>query len=533
MSRGPVPVVLFAFNRPAHTRAVLEGLRAEAVPRLVAYVDGPRHDWDRPLVAKVRDLVEAVSWTEVVVRARERNLGLARSILSGVDEVLADHEAAVVLEDDCLPREGFYAFMVRALDRYRDEEGVGCVSGYGPALPRPDGVPYDGYLADRMSSWGWGTWRRAWEVRGADWDALRARLEDAAPDLSTLGVDLRRYLEPDAPERVGRDVWTPLWLFPLYLRGMRTLWPFGSYVENIGRDGSGVNSGAVAGGASPAPAVPPDAFRFPPADFRYRRVETALAAEFERRSADALDADGSGRPVPGAIAAAWFGLRSALGRPPATVREAIHRIPDAPGGDASVAFDLPWGRAESVDPAGFAATLRKAFLERRYGFRAGTETPRIVDAGAGEGAASIWFGRRYPRGVRIAVEADPCVAERLEGNLERCLAGTTEVVVPPAGDVVGAVSRLTERRTDLLRIGPGSGTGEAVLALAHEGGLAEVRFLVCEVAGLGGEPERSSLLGTLSDHGFAIRLDPAPGADSGSPAPERLWAWRPAAGRPG
>ncbi len=50
-------------------------------------------------------MLRAIDWCKVVICERESNLGLGRSILTGVTEVLNNHESAIVHEDDliCVP----------------------------------------------------------------------------------------------------------------------------------------------------------------------------------------------------------------------------------------------------------------------------------------------------------------------------------------------------------------------------------------------------------------------------------------------
>src|SRR5512139_1479988 len=69
------PVVVFAFNRPNKLRRVLAALKAEGLPRLVVYVDGPRGEADRPGVLACRALAERVDWADTELHFDEKNRG--------------------------------------------------------------------------------------------------------------------------------------------------------------------------------------------------------------------------------------------------------------------------------------------------------------------------------------------------------------------------------------------------------------------------------------------------------------------------
>lgn len=95
-NRAEIPVVLFAYNRPQHVCRTLSCLQKNHVPLIYAFSDGPRSSADRPLVEEVRSVLRAVDWCEVKSVERSENLGLGRSILTGVTEIFQRHEAAVV-----------------------------------------------------------------------------------------------------------------------------------------------------------------------------------------------------------------------------------------------------------------------------------------------------------------------------------------------------------------------------------------------------------------------------------------------------
>ena len=130
------PILLFVYNRPEHTRRVIESLQANAEAaesRLFIYADQARSEADRPNVDEVRRYI--------------RNL------------VVSPY---------------FLRFMNDALEVYKDEERVGhiqaCDFTKDPSLP-------DTFLIKWTGSWGWATWARAWRHFNPDGKALLAQLE--------------------------------------------------------------------------------------------------------------------------------------------------------------------------------------------------------------------------------------------------------------------------------------------------------------------------------------------------------------------
>jgi hypothetical protein len=160
------PIIFFAFNRPDTTQRVLEALsrQTKPIPRLIAFCDGARHDEEQALVQQVRQLLKAVTWTEVELVERERNYGLVENIVGGIDEVLGRYERAVIVEDDILTAPHFYETMCLLLDHYQSARNVFSVGGYPLILPDDlKKYSYDVLMSVRFSVWGWGTWSERWQ----------------------------------------------------------------------------------------------------------------------------------------------------------------------------------------------------------------------------------------------------------------------------------------------------------------------------------------------------------------------------------
>ena len=80
-----------------------------------------------------REIASRLKDTRLIERGKE-NLGLARSIVSGVTELCEQYGRAIVLEDDFILHPFIFDFMLQSLDRYADDEQVAQVSGYLPPI---------------------------------------------------------------------------------------------------------------------------------------------------------------------------------------------------------------------------------------------------------------------------------------------------------------------------------------------------------------------------------------------------------------
>jgi hypothetical protein len=249
-NRQLAPVIFFAYDRPDHAARSLRSLSANRLAgesHLFVYCDGPPEGAQPELSKRIeatRDAVrrEARMGGMTIVEA-ETNLGLMKSIERGTREVLAAHDRAIIVEDDLEVSPGFLEFMNAALDRYAAEEDLMHVSGY--MFPVQSRLP-DAFFLKIMASWGWATWRRAFQHYREDAAALLSAIQASGREREFNldgNYDYLRQLRANAEGR--RRTWAVKWYASMFLRGGLGLFPQRSLVRNFGHDGTGQNSAAT------------------------------------------------------------------------------------------------------------------------------------------------------------------------------------------------------------------------------------------------------------------------------------------------
>lgn len=238
------PIAAFVYNRPAHARRMFDSLRADplaAGSRLTVFSDGPKKPEHASAVAEVRTLVRQLDgFASVRLVERPENLGLARSMAAGVEELCRTHGNAIVLEDDLVVAPGFLAFLNQALLRYAGDARVMQISGY--QFPGRFGGGKRAVFLPIISCWGWATWDRAW--RHYDPSAAGAARLDRDADLQHRfnlhgAYDYYGMLQD---QRAGKiDSWGVRWLLSVFLHDGLVLYPPATLVENTGVDGSGTH----------------------------------------------------------------------------------------------------------------------------------------------------------------------------------------------------------------------------------------------------------------------------------------------------
>jgi len=231
------PVALIVFNRPDLTAQVFEVVRAARPRQLLIIADGPRdaRPNEAELCAATRDVVAAVDWPcEVLQRYADRNLGCGPNVSQGLDWVFNNVEAALILEDDCIPDATLFPFCGELLDRYRQDSRVMHIAAtnYGARADAYLGYSYGFNSFGPIT--GWATWRRAWreyDFTMATWPEFR----DTGMMAGLAGGRWRKILRREW-DRVyaGGGTWDHQWQYAVMSRHGLAISPSVNLVSNVG-----------------------------------------------------------------------------------------------------------------------------------------------------------------------------------------------------------------------------------------------------------------------------------------------------------
>lgn len=241
------PVAFLIFNRTDTVERVF-GEIAKARPlKLLVVGDGPRanRSGEAEKVAVTRAIIKRVDWDcEVLTNFSEVNLGCKQRVSSGIDWVFEQVEEAIILEDDCLPDPTFFQFCQEMLERYRQDQRIGMISGDNFQFGRRrNGDSY--YFSKYVHVWGWASWRDRWvgsyDVTMARWP--RTRDEGWLVDM--VGSRQEAAYWQEIFERVYRgeiDTWDYQWVFANWVEGRMSITPAVNMISNIGFNGDATHT---------------------------------------------------------------------------------------------------------------------------------------------------------------------------------------------------------------------------------------------------------------------------------------------------
>lgn len=238
------PVILFTFKRPEHTRITLDALANNALAEstiLYIYCDGPKETAskiDLENINKTREIAEKETrFKEVIVIKKEKNQGLANSIVSGVSEVVKKHGKAIIIEDDIITAPSCLTFFNKALEMYKEDESVFSISAYRP--PSGKTPETDSFFLPFSFPWGWAVWKRSWDKFVPDSILLKKQIDKRGlqKQLNFSYYPYYQMLQNDIEGKVSS------WFVRFYahhlLNNGLCLYPGISLTKNIGFDSTG------------------------------------------------------------------------------------------------------------------------------------------------------------------------------------------------------------------------------------------------------------------------------------------------------
>lgn len=202
-----IATILFCYNRTRYLKGIFN---------TVGKVDFAFVDYSD----KQDEVVNQLNAKNII--KREKHLGLANNIITGVTEVFNNYEAVIVLEDDLQYHKDFMGYMIYTLQKYKDSNCIASVSGY--------------YEKSRHSycpsSLGWGTWKRVWQNVNWDWQEVDERFSAYRSDYPDMYKKSKAGLT---------DSWAIRFAYHCWQNDLISLHPERNLIKHLGTNGSNVN----------------------------------------------------------------------------------------------------------------------------------------------------------------------------------------------------------------------------------------------------------------------------------------------------
>ena len=254
-----VACLVIAFLRAEGVERLLKAISLAGVRKTYIAIDGARSDSEREIQEVLTVRAEELATTlgiELIIWKRDSNLGLAASVITGLNWFFSFEEYGIILEDDLDPHPDFFYFAKEALSIYKNSEDIWLISG---------NQFYSKYNSQNSSIWatypliwGWATWRQAW------FEMESSLLNERNLSFDGVPRNVRNFLSA-GKERSLNGV-TDSWAVPLaasmHAAKKFCLLPPVNLVANLGDDSFAIHTKKINQGGAQSTEFLPHFFRF-------------------------------------------------------------------------------------------------------------------------------------------------------------------------------------------------------------------------------------------------------------------------------
>lgn len=239
------PILFIVFNRIDTAKQVFESIRKVQPQKLYIACDGPREYkvGEAEACQQTKDLATQVDWPcQVHTLFLDKNLGPSLGPYTFIKWFFQQEEQGIILEHDCLPHPDFFPYCEELLDKYKDNQHIGAISGPNFIQDQQSTNSYSFTIYNHI--WGWATWRRT--------------IDKYTLDLSGISTkELNDMLKRNFPSFKERFYWKtifrqirkkeiPTWdyylTFCLWFNNLLAISPSKNLVANIGFGEGAVNT---------------------------------------------------------------------------------------------------------------------------------------------------------------------------------------------------------------------------------------------------------------------------------------------------
>lgn len=244
------PIALFTYNRADKTQRVIESLLQNEESKgsdLFVFSDGPKNEKAAEGVKQNREYLKSLTsnaltsnqFKSITIVEREKNWGLANSLIAGITELTEKYGRAIIVEDDLILSPYFLKFMNEGLEKYVDDDRISAISGF--LNPVNCEVPETFFLR-YFACWGWATWKRAWDLLNTDARDLLRQMRWRKSEFNIEGSG--GFYDILYCQKIGLvDSWAVLFYASSFLANKLVLYPGRTLTVQNGIDGSGVHCG--------------------------------------------------------------------------------------------------------------------------------------------------------------------------------------------------------------------------------------------------------------------------------------------------
>jgi len=236
---------VFCYKRAGKLKSSMEALLKNpecGEMDIVFFCDGPKGEKDYDGVMETRAYIDSLTgFRNVYKHYREKNISTGPNFKQGINWLCENYEQFIVVEDDLVVAPNYISYLLQALEFYKDEKLIFCVTGFCFPIDVKD-YGYDTIISKRFCAYGWASWSNRVSNVKFDKEDLVSIMNSSPGFKSRLdkeGWDLYRILKKQIAGTVS--TWDVQMQVYVSENGLNVVYPIISKGQNIGFDTESTN----------------------------------------------------------------------------------------------------------------------------------------------------------------------------------------------------------------------------------------------------------------------------------------------------
>lgn len=261
------PILIITYNRPEHTKKVLELILSQIPNSLYLFQDGakPGNKEDSAKCKQVRDVISTLTSSKgirVTTFYSETNLGCGPGPATAISWFFENEEKGIIIEDDAVPDPEFFSYAEELLNRYNYDSSIMAIGSMNVDKHKwGDGSYYFSRMNRNLCAWA--TWKRAWDLSDLKMTDVSLVQLDKALRYYDCSIIEREYwkdrLREIHKDGMGNASWDMQFFMSIWLRHGKGIIPNVNLSSNIGTIGEATHpmeKGNIIDNIPTAPILP-------------------------------------------------------------------------------------------------------------------------------------------------------------------------------------------------------------------------------------------------------------------------------------
>ena len=244
-TKNYAPIILFVYRRLDTLKQVIKNLKKNKLSKLsdiYIFSDGYKNLNDKKNVLAVRTYLKNIQgFKNKKIILRNKNLGLAKNIISGTSKILSLKGKGIIIEDDIIVSPNFLTYMNLCLEKFKEEKKIWHINAWNYNI-KLKSCKYDVFYWKGMHCWGWATWYNKWKFYKKDPKKLIRTFSDK--DIKKFNYDgyfdFWRQVIRNYKSKI--DSWAIFWYAIIFKNKGLCVSPLESLTFNIGHDKYATNT---------------------------------------------------------------------------------------------------------------------------------------------------------------------------------------------------------------------------------------------------------------------------------------------------